>query len=85
MRVQRALDADGQADVTGFLVVEVGRAYLCDEVAESFPPQCGEHRIEVVGLDLGTVPDLQSSEETSWTDRQITLRGTVTSGVLTVG
>ncbi len=82
--VRKALTAEGSQDVSGYLIVEAGTAYLCDEIAESFPPQCGQHRIEVIGLDLATVADVQSFEDTSWTDRPITVGGTIGSGVLTV-
>ncbi|MGH1493776.1 MAG: hypothetical protein ACRBK7_31000 [Acidimicrobiales bacterium] len=82
--VRRALSSEGTQSVSGFLVVEAGTTYLCDEIAESFPPQCGEYLIEIVGLDLATVADVQSFEDTSWTDQQITVKGNVRSGVFTV-
>ncbi len=53
-----------------------GTVMLCDAIAESFPPQCGGERIRVEGLDLASVPGLQTEGEVSWAEG-VTLLGSV--------
>jgi hypothetical protein len=56
--------------VTGALFVDAdGTVRLCDAIAESFPPQCGGERVVVQGLDLATMPDLQSEGDVRWAER----------------
>ena len=63
--------------VTGALfAVPDGTVMLCDAIAESFPPQCGGERIRVEGLDLASVPGLQTEGEVSWAEG-VTLLGSV--------
>lgn len=64
--------------VNGALVVDPdGRVLLCDALAESFPPQCGGARIEVRGLEVESVPDLQQGNGVRWAEH-VQLLGTVT-------
>ena len=64
--------------VNGALFVDAeGRVLLCDAIAESFPPQCGGTRLEVRGLDLGSLPDLEEANGVRWAER-IQLLGMVT-------
>jgi hypothetical protein len=64
--------------VNGALFVDPeGRALLCDAIAESFPPQCGGLRLEVHGLDPGSLADLQEENGVRWAE-QVQLLGTVT-------
>jgi hypothetical protein len=64
--------------INGALVVDPdGRVLLCEALAESFPPQCGGARLEVRGLDLDSLPDLQEGNEVRWAE-QVQLLGTVT-------
>ena len=63
--------------VTGALFASPdGTVMLCDAIAESFPPQCGGERIRVGGLDLASVPGLQTEGDVSWAEG-ITLLGSV--------
>jgi len=63
--------------VSGALFVDPdGTAWLCDAIAESFPPQCGGDRIEVGGLDLADVPNLQEESDVRWSE-SVTLVGSV--------
>lgn len=48
-----------------------GTVLLCEAIAESFPPQCGGARLEVRGLDLATVADLQAEGEVRWAERVV--------------
>ena len=54
-----------------------GRVLLCDAIAESFPPQCGGMRLEVRGLDLSSLPDLEQANGVRWAE-QVQLLGNVT-------
>ena len=64
--------------INGALVVDPdGRVLLCDALAESFPPQCGGARLEVRGLDVDSLPDLQEGNGVRWAE-QVQLLGTVT-------
>ncbi len=68
---------DDLLSVTGALFVDAdGTVRLCDAIAESFPPQCGGERIEVEGLDLAAVDDLQEEGEARWAE-SVTLFGSV--------
>jgi hypothetical protein len=68
---------DDLVTVTGALFVDAdGTIWLCDAIAESFPPQCGGERIVVTGLDLADVPDLQEENGVQWAE-SATLFGSV--------
>ena len=60
---------DDLVSVAGALFVDAdGTAQLCDAIAESFPPQCGGQRIAVQGLDLATVPNLETANGVRWAE-----------------
>ncbi len=82
LTVSEALAASGEHPVSGHLVVTGESVRLCQALAESFPPQCGEASIEIRGLDLLDIPDLQTVQGVSWTDRPVTLSGVLGSGSL---
>lgn len=68
---------DDLVTVTGALFVDAdGTVRLCDAIAESFPPQCGGHRIVVEGLDLDNIQDIQEENDVRWAD-SVTLFGSV--------
>ena len=68
---------DDLVTVTGALFVDPdGSVRLCDAILESFPPQCGGDRIEVDGLDLDSIPNLQTEGDLSWAEG-VTLFGSV--------
>jgi hypothetical protein len=55
--------------VRGALFVAAdGTTRLCDAIAESFPPQCGGARIEVLGLDLSSIDGLQQANGVRWAE-----------------
>ena len=63
--------------VSGALFVDAaGEVRLCSMMAESFPPQCGGERLEVVGLDLSTIPDLEAANGVQWAEG-VELTGTI--------
>ena len=82
LTVSEAKSASGLYSVTGFLVATGDVVRLCATLAESFPPQCGEASIEVQGLDLSTIPEIETESDVSWTDEPVTLTGVIESGVL---
>ncbi|MGH2445852.1 MAG: hypothetical protein ACRDGD_07420 [Candidatus Limnocylindria bacterium] len=68
MHISDALGADGPIRVAGSLFVDAdGRALLCGAIAESFPPQCGGARLEVIGLELDTI-ELQEANGVRWAE-----------------
>jgi hypothetical protein len=59
----------GEVLVNGNLFIDPGGTVrLCDAIAESFPPQCGGARLEVRGLDLEGVPQLQEANGVRWAE-----------------
>ena len=59
----------GDVLVNGSLFIDAdGTVRLCEAIAESFPPQCGGARLEVRGLDLGAVPELQEANGVRWAE-----------------
>ena len=63
--------------VTGALFAgRDGTVLICDAIAESFPPQCGGARMRVEGLDLASLPGLQTEGDVSWAEG-VTLLGSV--------
>lgn len=78
LQVADALGRRGEpVRVGGALFVDGdGRVLLCEAIAESFPPQCGGRRLEVVGLDLTTIAGLQAANGVRWAEA-VELSGTV--------
>jgi hypothetical protein len=76
---------DGVVAVQGFLWARPGdnRFRLCEAALESFPPQCGEPAIELIGLDVTTIAGIDFSQNVFWADG-IRARGALADGVLTV-
>lgn len=74
----------GDQSVRGFVVAAAGEVRVCDEILESYPPQCGPDSLLVTGVDPAALPEVRRAEGIVWTDRPVTLTGTVADGVLTV-
>ncbi len=70
--------------VTGFIVADGEHVRLCEVLAESYPPQCGGQFLEVRGLDVSSIPGVESEQNTRWTSRSRQLLGEVSGGTLTV-
>ena len=75
---------DKPALVNGYLVADDDRVRLCDELAESSPPRCGGASLEVHGLDIDSLSDVESSGSVRWSAQPRLLLGEVEGGVLTV-
>lgn len=71
------------ATLTGFLLVESESIRLCEALAESFPPQCANDRISVIGLEIGDY-SLMSAGSVSWTEQPVTIAGRIEDGALLV-
>jgi hypothetical protein len=86
LSVEQALASEPleNAVVEGILFAEGGSVRLCGAVAESYPPQCPGAAVEVEGVDLSTVSDLQTAQGVSWRDGLIRLTGALQDGLLTV-
>ena len=84
LSVASARTADGPVEVAGFLVSRGGETRLCAALAESYPPQCGEPSLCVEGLDLERAGELERAEGVTWSEREVTLAGTVAAGVLRI-
>lgn len=85
LTVEEAVASDAQDPllVNGFLVADGDVVRLCSVLAESFPPQCGEPSLQVVGVDLDDYPT-QTDSGVTWTDAQVQILGEVDDGVLRV-
>ena len=86
MRVSEALtiDVEGVIAVQGFFFEDGSGPRLCDALAESFPPQCGEASIPVSGYEEVIDVPLQSEQGVTWTDQTVTFLGEVVDGTLVV-
>ena len=82
LEIRQALDvAEGsEIMVRGFLIVHRdGTTRLCSGLLESYPPQCGGDRIDLLGFDASSVPNSKTPQRSSeiptarWTDSYITV------------
>jgi hypothetical protein len=74
-------DIDGPFAIRAFYLQDAGGAWLCDALAESFPPQCGGDRVAFdnsAGVDLGP---LQQEQATTWSDDVVVVVGEMVDGV----
>lgn len=84
LTVAEALEsaATGTIAVKGFIVEAAGEARLCDALAESFPPQCGEASVQLGTLDQVDPESLSSEGNVRWTDATVTVFGELIDGTL---
>lgn len=83
--IDAVADHDGELVVVEGFVVAAPEAVhrLCGALAESYPPQCGGTRMEIVGLELArltgtsTNDELPEGERTLWTDATVELTGRI--------
>ena len=66
-----ARSSDTPVAVQGLLHVERGIARLCAAILESYPPQCGEPSVELVGLDLAAVEGMTTADGVSWKESAV--------------
>lgn len=60
-----ALDQEGSVHVSGLLIDDGSGWRLCEQVLESYPPQCGGEFLLVDGLDPTGLP-LEESGQVQW-------------------
>ena len=70
--------------INGLLHVQNGQVRLCENLAESGPPQCAGKFLVVERLDLTTMEGLTSEGSVTWSDQPVQALGTVEGEVLTV-
>ena len=70
--------------INGFLHALNGQVRLCENLAESFPPQCAGKFLVVEGLDLTSMEGLTSEGSVTWSDQLVQVLGSVEGAVLTV-
>lgn len=61
-----ARSADTPVTVQGFLIDQEGATRLCAAILESYPPQCGEPAVHLVGLDLDQLDGTQTDQGLTW-------------------
>ncbi len=82
IRPGEASAVSGPVSVEGFIIAVGGEIRLCEALAESFPPQCGEPSITLTSLDQVDPDDIQSSGDVRWTDFTVTIFGEMVGGTL---
>lgn len=78
----RTTDATGILAVRGFVVADGNSIRLCDALAESMPPQCGDAGIELANLDTVDPDSLMEAQGVQWTDDTVVIFGEIVDGVL---
>lgn len=58
--------ADTPIAVRGFLTDQERVTRLCAAILESYPPQCGEPFVELVGLEVAELAGTQSDRGITW-------------------
>ena len=67
---------DGTVTVTAVLFDDGNGLVMCEALAESFPPQCPGRRVRIANPDVVRA-DYTIEGDIRWTDRAVTLRGSV--------
>lgn len=81
-----AAGGDEPVLVRGFLLAQGDRVRLCSGFAESYPPQCAQPSLEVLGYKLLEQRQLYKAHAgVTWTEEPVKLLGTIADGTLTVG
>ncbi len=86
-----ASNAEGPVTVRGYIVAPAGQTtMLCSALLESYPPQCGGPSLIVEGIDLSRIEALTGTNDPSlaqvqWSDREVSLLGSVEDGTFVVG
>ena len=76
---------DGVIAVSGLYFSDASGTFLCGLLAESLPPLCGGAVLALEGPAVEAITaEINEAQGVQWTDRSVTLLGTVSDGVLTV-
>lgn len=79
-----ARSADTPIAVQGLLHIDHGTARLCAAILESFPPQCGEPSVEVIGLDPSAVAGTTTAQGVTWKEGTVLTLQRAADGRFTV-
>lgn len=74
-------DAQGPLAVVAFYYSNSEGTWLCDLLAESFPPQCGGERVPFDGDSVIDRDDLDETQGVRWSPQPVTLIGSIVDGV----
>jgi hypothetical protein len=93
LTVAEALEQPDGTTVTVLAYVvqpDEGATTVCEVLAESFPPTCAGAVLTADGLDVHSLPGVQSTSggdlvaPSTWTEEMVTVTGTLTAGRLVV-
>ncbi len=72
--------------VKGFLLLDADEAWICDELLESFPPQCGGASVELTGIGMADLSgiSLRRASGVAWSETVLKIQGTMRRGRLQV-
>ena len=80
-----ARSSDTPIAVQGFLLEDDrGVVRLCAAILESYPPQCGEPSVELVGLDIATISGTTTAEGITWKEGVVLTLARAQDGRFTV-
>ncbi len=79
-----ARSLDTPVAVRGLLHVDQGVARLCAAILESYPPQCGEPSVELVGLLPSAVEGTTTAEGVTWREGAVVNLARTADGRFTV-
>jgi hypothetical protein len=82
-----AAEASGPVRARGYLVAEQGVTRLCETLAESSPPGCGEPSLTVEGMTAEMLAELDGVvllDTVTYTETQVVLQGVLVGGILAV-
>jgi hypothetical protein len=75
---------DGGFAIRGYYFETAEGSFICDAIAESFPPQCGGARLPLDNSAGGDIGELQTEGSVTWSNEQVTIIGEVIDGVFVV-
>lgn len=74
-------DAVGVIAVGAFYFSNGTDAWLCDQLAESYPPQCAGARVAFEGAGAIDPDDLDEAQGITWSAQPVTVLGSIVDGV----
>ena len=86
LTIADALTYDGTEPIAvqGYVVITGQVAYLCEALAESFPPQCGGQHLSITNPAATSGLVLVEEADTQWSEHTVTVFGTITGDEFTL-
>jgi hypothetical protein len=75
------VDATGTLAVGAFYFSNDEGTWLCDALAESFPPQCAGERVTFDGESVIDPDELDEEQGVTWSPQPVTVLGSIVDGV----